>query len=321
MTTVDRLRLATFGAMNLLFRNNAHDGVDQLDIIGDIGESWFSEGHTMGSVKDQLKELKAPKLVVNVSSLGGNVNDALAIHDLIKMHPAKTTVNITGLTASSGTIVALAGDEVRMSENALFLVHNAWTGVVGNQHDMEKAAEELKTIDSRLVNIYKKKTGKSEQEILDLMKEERWISADEAKEFGFIDSTFEPMAIAASVIDKVNAAKEFPNIVNNQNQTDMNIKEEFKAFKDSIMNAISELKGDAKTEPSITEVKILDQEEVKKLISNFETKVTELEEENKKLKAEASKVATVEPTPEVDGETKKDPWAVLAENFRAKMYN
>ena len=292
-----------------------------MDIIGDIGESWFSEGHTMGSVKDQLKELKAPKLVVNVSSLGGNVNDALAIHDLIKMHPAKTTVNITGLTASSGTIVALAGDEVRMSENALFLVHNAWTGVVGNQHDMEKAAEELKTIDSRLVNIYKKKTGKSEQEILDLMKEERWISADEAKEFGFIDSTFEPMAIAASVIDKVNAAKEFPNIVNNQNQTDMNIKEEFKAFKDSIMNAISELKGDAKTEPSITEVKILDQEEVKKLISIFEAKVTELEEENKKLKAEASKVATVEPTPEVDGETKKDPWAVLAENFRAKMYN
>ena len=306
---------------DLLFRNNAHDGVDQLDIIGDIGESWFSEGHTMGSVKDQLKELKAPKLVVNVSSLGGNVNDALAIHDLIKMHPAKTTVNITGLTASSGTIVALAGDEVRMSENALFLVHNAWTGVVGNQHDMEKAAEELKTIDSRLVNIYKKKTGKSEQEILDLMKEERWISADEAKEFGFIDSTFEPMAIAASVIDKVNAAKEFPNIVNNQNQTDMNIKEEFKAFKDSIMNAISELKGDAKTEPSITEVKILDQEEVKKLISIFEAKVTELEEENKKLKAEASKVATVEPTPEVDGETKKDPWDVLAENFRAKMYN
>jgi len=83
-----------------------------------------------------------------------------------------------------------------MSENALFLVHNAWTMTMGNANELREAADELDVWDSRIVNIYKNKTGKRKSQIHSLMEEEKWIDADEAKSFGFIDNTFKPTAQA-----------------------------------------------------------------------------------------------------------------------------
>lgn len=196
---------------NFIIRNDAD--VAEIDIFGDIGEGWFTEGNTIDSVKASLQGISAKDLIINISSLGGDVNHALAIHDMIKMHPAKVTVKITGFTASSGTIVAMAADEVQMSDNALFLVHNAWTGVQGNQHDLREMADELAKVDDRIINIYAKKTGKRKDSIHNLMKEEKWIDASEAKDFGFIDTTFEPIAMAASIGHKINDS-DLPTINN-----------------------------------------------------------------------------------------------------------
>jgi len=167
-----------------------------IELFGDIGESWFEEGNTMESLNADIKAAIGKPIDLIVSSLGGSVDHALAMHDLLKMHNAPVTAKIIGATASSGTIVAMGASKVEMSENALFLVHNAWTMTMGNANELREAADELDVWDSRIVNIYKNKTGKRKSQIHSLMEEEKWIDADEAKSFGFIDNTFKPTAQA-----------------------------------------------------------------------------------------------------------------------------
>ena len=195
---------------NFVINNNAEESV--IDIFGSIGESWLDEGVTMENINNQLNEITSKNITLNVSSLGGDVNHALAIYDLLKMNGATVTANVIGMTASAGTIIALGADKVNMSENAMFLVHNAWTSAQGNANDMRDTAETLDQVDSRLINIYKKKTGKKKSEILSLMEEEKWIDAKEAKKFGFIDNVFTPKPIAASVIKNINNSKYLPKI-------------------------------------------------------------------------------------------------------------
>ena len=278
---------------NFVIRNSAHETAE-IDIFGDIGEGWFNDGHTVESVRNQLSEINTKDLIVNISSLGGDVNHALAIHDMLKMHKAKVTTKVTGFTASSGTIIAMAGDVVEMSDNALFLVHNAWSGVVGNQHDLREFADELAKVDDRIINIYAKKTGKRRDTIHNLMKEEKWIDANEARDFGFIDKVFEPVAIAAS-IEKINESdlpKLPERIITKIN--DMNLKEEFDAFKNSITETIEGIKNSIVEKHTETEVTLLDNEEVTAKITEIENKVEEavdsLHEANEEISAKVAEI-------------------------------
>ena len=78
--------------------------------------------------------------------------------------------------------------------------------------------------------------------IANLMKEERWLDADEAKKLGFVDATYKPAKIAASMsknMELINGSKELPNIVNKSNINMSTIKDELKAFKDEIVTDIT----------------------------------------------------------------------------------
>ena len=123
-------------------------------------------------------------MVVNIASLGGIAFEGLAIHDLIASHPFNTTVNIIGATASAGAVISVAGDTVNISENSLFLVHNSHGMAMGNADDLENSARDMRKIDDRMVSIFTKRTGKSEETIRDLMAEDKFLDSDESKELG-----------------------------------------------------------------------------------------------------------------------------------------
>ncbi|MBN2365725.1 MAG: Clp protease ClpP [Calditrichaeota bacterium] len=185
-----------------------------IDIDGEIGwvtydgEEWI--WNTKESIKRQLKEiskLNAKKIIVNISSLGGFVDDGLAIHDILAQHPAEIETRVIGMTASAATIIAQAGDIRKISNNALYLVHKAWGFAIGNSNDMKAMAADLDTIDDRIANIYAKRSGKDIQVFENLMKENdgsgKWIDAGEAEEYGLVDEVFEPMKAAAAVDPEV----------------------------------------------------------------------------------------------------------------------
>lgn len=219
--------------------NNKLNDVTEIDIFGDIGANWFGDGITFEGIKNQLSEVSTSKIKLNISSLGGNVNDALVIYNLLKTNPAIVEANIMGFTASSATIIAMSADVVTMDENASFLIHNAWTGVQGNQHDLREVADELETLDNRLASIYKDKTGLRKDTILNLMKEEKWLSANEAKSFGFIDKVYKPMKAAAHYdkqIELINNSNILPTIMN-ENQ----VNELKTSIIESVMNSVKSL--------------------------------------------------------------------------------
>jgi len=163
-----------------------------VEILGAIGESWFEEGNTLESVKAQLSGLDVSNVLVEVASAGGDLVHGLALHDMFKTMNSKVTARIIGSTASAGTVVALGADVVEITENSKFLIHNSMTMTAGNADDHEAAAVNLKEFDSSLYNIYRKKTGKPKSQIKALMKDERWISSDEAKDWGFVDKIVKP---------------------------------------------------------------------------------------------------------------------------------
>lgn len=201
---------------------NADTDTPVIDIDGFIGDLFWEESkNTVKAIKAKLKEiskLKATKIIVNINSPGGFVDAGLGIHDILAAHKAEIETNVSGLTASMATIIAQSGDTRRMSDNALFLIHQPMHGSFSNVTESEQRLEELIKVNDRLVRIYDKRNEiSSEDEIRNLMNESngngKWIDADEALELGFIDEIFEPMATAAAVLDpEVKATLRLPDL-------------------------------------------------------------------------------------------------------------
>ena len=127
----------------------------KFELFNNVGES---DGITVDKVKSFLNANKDQEIQFDISTLGGDLATAITIHDLIKTHPKKTIANIVGLTASAGTVIAIACDEVLMSDNALFLIHNGWKEMTGNVYDFQKAAADLMKSVSIVINPQKGKT-------------------------------------------------------------------------------------------------------------------------------------------------------------------
>lgn len=139
---------------------------------------------------------KQATINLRINSPGGSVFAARSMEQALRDHKGKVIVHIDGLAASAATFIAMAGDEIIMSKGALFMVHNAWTGMWGNANDLRKEAELLDKIDGTLADTYADKTGKSVEQVAAWMDKETWFTAAEALEAGFATSIAESEAKA-----------------------------------------------------------------------------------------------------------------------------
>lgn len=124
---------------------------------------------------------------VNVASPGGDVFAASEIYTALMNYQGNITVNVQGLAASAASVIAMAGDKVRMSPTAQMMIHKAWTNVQGNGDDLAHASDMMNKTDQSISAAYQHKTGKSQDKLLDLMKNETWITAQDAVDQGFAD--------------------------------------------------------------------------------------------------------------------------------------
>lgn len=166
-------------------------------IYDDIGKSFFGEGVSAEEFVADLKEIEASTLNVRINSVGGQVFEGLAIHNALARHPARVVTHVDGIAASIASIVALAGEEVRMAENAFMMVHNPHGIVMGNAEDMREMAGTLDKIAGSMRGIYGRRTGKDEPTIRGWMDEETWFNAEEAIEAGLVDEATEEKDIEA----------------------------------------------------------------------------------------------------------------------------
>lgn len=146
---------------------------------------------TPGQFNKELAALgeDVTEIIVRINSPGGDVFAANAIYTRLKDHPANITVKIDGWAASAATIIAMAGDTIKIAKNGVFMIHDPAMTVwdTFKAEDFTKLADELKVIKQSIVNTYAMKTGRTEQEISDFMTEESWWTGDAAVENGFCD--------------------------------------------------------------------------------------------------------------------------------------
>ena len=169
-----------------------------------IGEGWFG-GITAKSFADSMKELgNVSALDIYINSPGGSVFDGIAIYNQIKRFSGEKIIHIDGIAASIASVISMAGDEVRIAENGMLMIHDPWGMSIGTSEDMRKTAESLDKVRDVILDTYVSKTGEKKEQISRWMKEETWMNADEAVSRRFASSKTEEKAIKAAfpMLDK-----------------------------------------------------------------------------------------------------------------------
>lgn len=168
----------------------------KIDIDSFIGDYGYSNRY----VKSILSENQGAPLSVRINSYGGDVNQALDISAQFEAH-GNITVDFFAFNASSATVLSLGAKNIRMHIDGFYLIHKAmsWVDNWGFMNpdeleelikELEKDKKENEKVTLVLARRYADKTGKSITDILNLMKEQTWLTAQESKEWGFVDEIF-----------------------------------------------------------------------------------------------------------------------------------
>lgn len=178
-------------------------------------------------VDNVLNEANGEEVEVYINSPGGVIESGSEIYTMLKSYKGDVKIYITGAAHSAASIIAMSR-YCKMSPTALMMVHCVSSGARGNHSDMEKMADILRTADDALSNAYVAKTGLSKAEVLKMMEEETWLTAEKAKELGLIDAImFEEnkmIRLTASNFElpseeKLNRVKELINKQTSNNDT------------------------------------------------------------------------------------------------------
>lgn len=179
----------------------------EIHIYGDIiNEDWRWGNDTSAvSFRDALSALEDVQVIdLHINSGGGDVFEASAIYNMLKRHKARIEVHIDGLAASAASVIAMAGDKVTMPQNAMMMIHNMWTIVMGNHNDLRKAADEAEKISDATVkqSYLNKNPNLDADKLAQMLDNETWLTADEALELGLIDEVVTATPVAASLSDE-----------------------------------------------------------------------------------------------------------------------
>ena len=158
----------------------------ELVIFGEItSNKWSDDEIEPKDVKELLDEIKDKDLDIYINSPGGSVFAGLAIHNMLARHKGYKKIYIEGYAASIASVIAMAGDEIIIPENAYLMIHKAWGLAIGNADDLRERANLYERLDSTIANAYmsKAKEGVTEEKFLELMKAESWFNGKEAQEY------------------------------------------------------------------------------------------------------------------------------------------
>jgi ATP-dependent protease ClpP protease subunit len=180
-------------------RSKGSKEAPEILIYEDIGEGWFGEGITSKAFALDLKALgNVPAIDVRINSYGGSVNDGLAMYNALVRHGAKITTYIDGVAASIASVIAMAGTEIVIAENAWVMIHDAWGIAMGNASELRRQADLMDSMSNATADIYVARTKQTREKVRSMMTEETWLSSADAIDLGFATSMAENLRIAAS---------------------------------------------------------------------------------------------------------------------------
>ena len=179
------------------------DGEAEIAIYDEIGFGGVSAKTFLA----ELKKLSGQRVHLRINSVGGSVVEGAAIYNALRRHKGGLVVHIDALAASMASVIAMAGDETLIADNALVMIHNPWGMTMGDADELRKEADILDKLKATLVNAYVRKTGMEAEQVAQMMDDETWLDATEAVALGFADAIEDGIEAAASITPEAARAR------------------------------------------------------------------------------------------------------------------
>ena len=131
-----------------------------------------------------------------INSPGGMVTAGLGIYDTMQYVRCDVATICMGQASSMSAILLAAGAAGKRSclPNARIMIHQPWGGIEGQVSDIEIHAREMLKLKERLVEMLVKHTGRDREKILNDTDRNFFMSSDEAREYGLVDTVYDPEA-------------------------------------------------------------------------------------------------------------------------------
>lgn len=168
-----------------------------LKLKGYVG-GWDFDTDYVDYVLDKAGENEVSVLI---DSLGGSVATALSVSSAFANH-GNVHVYYRGMNASAATIASMGAKHVAIEASAMYLVHKCssivfeWAALNADQliqkaEEYKKTASDLEKIDLTVAAMYAKRCKKPIEDLHALMAENKWLTAQEALEWGFVDEVID----------------------------------------------------------------------------------------------------------------------------------
>ncbi len=166
---------------------------------------FFSAGVGTASATDAIRKLwymesiaPGEPITLIINSPGGSVDAGFAIWDQVNMVTSPVQTVVTGMAASMGSVLALCAPKGKRfsTPNARFMIHQPSMpgGVTGPATDIAIHAEEIVKMRERLVDLYVECTGQNRDTVAKALDRDKWLSPEEALDFGLIDKVVKTFA-------------------------------------------------------------------------------------------------------------------------------
>lgn len=138
--------------------------------------------------REKLNEiLDGTTIELHLNSNGGEVDQGVAIYNLLKQKESHKIGIVDGVAHSVAFLILQACDERKMCLGTTALIHNMWMSCYGNAKQLRKYADDLDDMMESNRQVFLERATISEEELIELMDNETYLTPDKAKEYGLID--------------------------------------------------------------------------------------------------------------------------------------
>lgn len=164
----------------------AGDIVDERPLDWWTGEPMEGDYITPKEVREIFEKIDEDDIELHINSYGGSVFASISIFNYLQSLGKNITTINDGICASGASLIFMVGDARIMPENTMLMIHRASTFAWGNCNELREQADVLEKLDNSTVMAnYKNHFNGTDEELMELIDKETWLSADECLEKGF----------------------------------------------------------------------------------------------------------------------------------------
>jgi ATP-dependent protease ClpP protease subunit len=176
-----------------VYKNETDSNVTEMYLYGRIGEPIAEEEETItdSEVRKALNKIDTDKIIIYLNSQGGDLFQAVSVHNMLVRHKSRVEIVIDAVAASGGAIIAMAGDKISMGVNATMVIHPVHTLTYADAKGHREVAKTLDEMDKSMLSNYEKRFKGTTRELKKLIDNSTRLTAKEALEKGLCDEVLD----------------------------------------------------------------------------------------------------------------------------------